>query len=150
MANLDSKLPEAQVKIIIRQFNVDEHLKFINEWLIARNMHEITSEDIPQLGYILFHENLPVVTAFLRVCEGDMGFLEGLTTNPEAHSLIRNIGIDAITNQIVKKSKDLGMKRIIAWSLDSGTLLRSEKHGFLRSPFTLIVRDSRFDATLYQ
>lgn len=150
MEDLDSKQREVQVKIVIRPFEFSEHAGFINEWLLARNMHEIDEDDVPKTGFIVFHEKTPVCVAFLRICEGDMGFFEGLTTNPECHSLIRNIAIDIVTNQIIKKSKDLCMKRIFAWSVDKGTLLRSEKHGFIRSPFTLIVRDAKNDATLYQ
>ncbi len=82
-----------------------------------------------------------VAAAFLRKVEGSYGQLDSLISNPVATSEQRHRGIDLVVTQVINKAKDLGITGLIALTKDVGTLMRSEKHGFVALPVTTIALD---------
>jgi hypothetical protein len=44
-----------------------------------------------------------------------------------------------VVSQVMKTAKDLNLKGLMAYSSDDSTLKRSEKHGFVKIPQTLII-----------
>lgn len=132
-------LPEIQVQ----RFEKDTDLSFLNEWLRAHGKPEVDENGIPTIGLIAFYAGNPVAAAFLRRCEGHWGLLEGMTSNPDTPAHIRHAALDAITTALVEQAKLFDMTMILAWTLDSSTLVRSARHGFRKLPETMIVKDLR-------
>lgn len=127
-----------------------EELNYINDWMRAREMPEVDAQSLPAIGYIVYDDAVPVAVAFLRLCEGNLAILDGLTSNPDVPGPIRHIAIDVIIKKLIEKAYDLGIDTLIAWSVDDSTLKRSETHGFEKSPYALITKDLSNKAKLCQ
>jgi len=110
----------------------------LNDWLEARGISHVPVEEMPELGFMSFKEGRPVAAGFLRRCEGNYGIFDGLTTNPNVSGAIRHECIDAVVERIVLEAKKLGLKSIVALSVDDGTLMRAKRHGFLDLPHKAI------------
>lgn len=133
-----------------QRFNPVCDLDTLNEWLELRGAPLVEVESIPRNGLIAYYEDEPVAMAFLRLCEGKFMMLDGLTTNPEASGPVRHAAIDGLVERLIARAKDLGMTDLLAWSVDTGTLERSKRHGFKASPYTLITKNLRGDSPLCQ
>lgn len=137
-------------KLIIKKFNPKKELKHLNLWLLARGIPKEKEETLPKCGLVAYKDGMPVATAFLRKCEGDVAMLEALCTNPCATSSDRHTAIDALVCRIIDIANNSGINKLIAFSIDDGTIKRSLKHGFEQSPFSLIFKDLSAKAELCQ
>lgn len=113
----------------------------IASWLSIRGINEDLCNSVPKRGVVAYYNHRPVCAAFLRVCEGKIGVLEGLVTNRDEAPIIRDVCIDHAVSDIIKRAKKIGIKSMMAWSVDAHTLLRSEKHGFSKTGNVLIVKN---------
>lgn len=95
-------------------------------------------EDLPQVGRIAYYDDVPVAIGFLRMAEGNLGIFDSLITNPASPSDWRHVALDALGQEIISLARDKGCKRLLGFSINSDTLLRSEKHGFLKQPHTVL------------
>lgn len=117
------------------------HMDHINRWLTLRGFPAKNHlQELPEIGFVALKEFFPVACAFLRRCEGGVGILEGLATDPEAPGKDRSDAIDGCVTRVLHTADELGMSRIIAWSKESSVIERSKKHGFEKSEATLIFR----------
>lgn len=122
----------------IVQYDSGLHEKFVRTWLKARNLSEDLCENHPAIGLIAIHNEVPIAVGFLRQVEGGFGMFDGLCTNPKMESLVRNKAIDMLVDELIHVAKSFEMKAIIAWSVDMGTLIRAERHGFKKMNDQLI------------
>lgn len=97
--------------------------------------------EIPKVGFIALRDKEPVASAFLRRLEYNYGMIDGLITNPNSLPEYRHFAIDALIDKIKEKAIDLGIRRLIAFSVDKSTLARSSRLGFVQLPDTLIALD---------
>lgn len=128
-------------KLYIKRYEGGGEFTILNYWLEKRGHQQVEEDSLPKIGYIVLDDDAPICVGFLRRCEGNFGFLDGLATNPEVPGPIRHVAIDALVTKIIMKATEIGLTNLIAWSLDKGTLERSETHGFVKSPYTLITKD---------
>lgn len=101
-------------------------------------MNPIICYDVPRFGLLVYIDERPVCVGFLRRCEGNYAFIDGLTTNPRILGDLRHVAIDALVVELKKKALEFGVRHLLAWSVDEGTLKRSQRHGFAKMPDTLI------------
>lgn len=125
------------VKIRVESFN-KSNLSFIQEWLKKRELPLIPTEDLPKIGFMATLENRPVAAAFLRRCEGNLALFDSLVTDPEAESTVRHAAIETLVKCVFDMARELKITRLIAFSTDSGTLERGQRHGFVKQPYTVI------------
>lgn len=126
----------------IEQFDHDAHTGILKEWLKAHDMDvEENIQELPYLGFIAHSDNDYICAGFLRRTEGHSALLDSLITNPSQPGELRSEAIDLVVKELFKTARELKLKRLIAYSLDKNTLMRSEKHGFKRSPHTVIIAD---------
>lgn len=123
------------------RYNPFEHEKLVQEWIIQRDGDHKDAKDLPSVGFVSYDDELPVAIAFLRRSEGGYALLDGLVTNPNASSHQRHFGIDLAIQQIIDFARKGGIKKVLAYSVDEGTLKRSVFHGFIKLPHTLIGLD---------
>lgn len=114
----------------VEEYVHSEHGSFIRDWLIARGLDGELSNEPAEIGFVVFNENEPICAAFLRLIEGKYALLDGLISNPNAESQLRNDGINLVVEKIISIAKHLGIKQIIAFSIDKGTLSRALLYGF--------------------
>lgn len=125
--------------IEVRPFSLELHMSEIYSWLIERGAYTPTQAEMPKHGFVAYTDGIPVAAAFLRRVEGGFGQLDGLVTDPLAPGEVRHEAIDALVNEILILSKELGIKAVTAFSVDENTLVRSLKHGFVKTTHSLIV-----------
>lgn len=122
----------------VRAFHLADHISIIRHWLNQRNLEVRLADELPEIGFIAFDRDEPIACAFLRKVEPIFAQLDGLMTNVTAKSEFRHEAIDAVVTACIEKAKELKLKQLIAFSVDEGTLKRSEKHRFLKLPHTVI------------
>jgi N-acetylglutamate synthase-like GNAT family acetyltransferase len=132
-----------RLEIAIKRFELDSDLPILNDWLRARGAMEVDEAGVPAIGFICFEGGVAVCAAFLRRCEGNMGFIEGMASNPEVPGIIRHYALDALTERICREAVAREMTTLLAWSVDTSTLVRSARHGFKQLQQTLISKDLR-------
>lgn len=119
-----------------------EDLSFLNDWLREREHKTFEYYELPAVGFIVSEGDLRIATCFLRRCEGGYGIVDGLASNPEAESWMRDQALDLVVQMVCEEAKQRGITRLVAWTIDSSTLERgSTRHGFLKSQNILLFRD---------
>lgn len=124
----------------LKPFNVHEDMIHINTWLTKHNMPTVTRLALPEIGYIAWEHSKPIGAAFLRRCEGGLGIVDSLISNPDSSSELRHIALDALINRIVEISPKHKVTMLLGYTKDSSTLLRSTRLGFAQSPFAVVVK----------
>jgi hypothetical protein len=116
-------------------------IPLINSWLAYRGMSEENPELIPEIGFIAYKEGIPVCAGFLRKCEGKIGILDSLVTNPKVNLFTRHLAINKIVRRVIQAARDQGYLKVLAFSTDKGTIKRSVWHEFEEKPHTLLSLD---------
>ena len=98
----------------------------IEAWLKKRGIDTKVVADLPEVGFI----SPNVAAGFLRKVEGNFGMIDSFITNPEASPHNRNEALDKITESLVRTAYGLGMKQLLAISVDENTLKRAVRLGF--------------------
>lgn len=130
-----------EIRSFYREF--DQNIAVLQGWVGARAQDSWAPEQIPALAWIILDGETPVATAFIRRVEGGFGQLDGLCTNPSLPGATRHEAIDLIVAHAIKEAYVHGITSLYALSVDEGTLMRSEKHGFVRAPHVLIVHNPK-------
>lgn len=129
------------VNLTIKYFDFDD-LKHLNNWLLARGHKTNEIYDLPSVGFIVSDGDLPIAACFLRRCEGNLGIVDGLCSNPEASSELRHAALDLAISAVCEEAKTREITNLIAWSIDTSALLRGcQRHGFLQTHYTLMTRN---------
>lgn len=123
----------------IKRFNIHTDLSYINNWLNHRGTNSVTRHDLPEMGYIAFERLKPLAAVFLRKCEGNIGIVDSLITNPTVEAKIRDLTLDILINHIVSVAKSRKIKFLLGYTKDENTLMRSIRLGFEQSPHTTVV-----------
>ena len=122
----------------VSRYRADENQEVITGWLHGHGMSPSLVHSLPQIGVLAQINNIPRAAAFLRLVEGRMGLLDGLIVDPSIRRHERNMAIDAAVKGIIHEAYSINLIRIVAWSSDICTLVRSRKHGFERMKESLI------------
>lgn len=107
------------------------HIKQINRWLAKRDLKPIDPTEMPATSFII-----PGVAACgIRVCEGQIGILDSVVTNPHASKQVRNAALNQLFEHAIAHP---GFKRLMGFSIDKHTLERAERHGFKAMPHLIM------------
>jgi N-acetylglutamate synthase-like GNAT family acetyltransferase len=123
----------------VPRYSHNDHYSTICEWLRLREAYVSPKDEVPEIGFVAVDEGTPVAVAFLRRVEGGFGQLDGLASNPDASSLQRHRGIDAVVTKVLETAQELGIKSVLSFTESDSTLMRSQSHGFVAMPHALIV-----------
>ena len=123
-----------------KKFDINTDMPAILKWLHTHNVH-IPGDDMPETGIIAQDAAGPIACVFLRKCEGGYAQVDGMTSNPERSPQERDAALHMLTRHIEYLAKRQGIRKLIAFSIDKNTLLRSYKHGYVSLPHTVIVKD---------
>lgn len=106
---------------------------------LTREMPLAVVETLPRIGAMVCHENgKPIAAGFLRKIEGSYGMFDGLISNPEASSTIRNEALNMVMTYIIEQARKLKLKNVVGYSIDKSALERSRKHGFYPLPHSVV------------
>lgn len=109
--------------------------------LKKREMNLRVAEEFPEVGYLVFEEGAFIAAGFLRQVEGGYALIDGYLSDPAMPSEIRHVALDMVTARLIKAATKMKVKRILGFSLDSNTITRSLKHGFVQTSHTMITRE---------
>lgn len=127
-----------QKPIIIWHKHLDYNV--LSLWYQAHSQLPPIQEDLPELGYYVELNGIPIASACLRICEGNFGMLDGLITNPTASSEDRSYAIDTLTETIIEEAFMRKIKSILALSYEDNIIKRSKKYGFCQLAHTVILK----------
>lgn len=130
--------------LFIENFNKTEHMGLMNSFLAARRSYLPSDDEMPALGWVASDLEGPVAMAFLRRVEGGYAQLDGLVTDPGAPGALRSRAIDLVVKKVLDTAKELGIRAVTATSVDANTLVRSDKHGFVLLPHSVIIANLSF------
>lgn len=116
------------------------HGQILDRWFEARGLTSVI-DTLPECGFVALSEGEFVAASFLRRVEGGYCLFDGLVTNPILPPFKRHLGIEAVVKELILEAKRLKMHKILAYSLDTGTIKRSMYHGFKKLAHTLIMLD---------
>lgn len=126
--------------MMMRKFQSEDR-EVIREWLISRKMNGSLADDIPENGLIAFESESPIAAGFLRKIEAsEQIMLDGLISNPKRQGRLSSRALDMIVDGLIEMGRALGFKQLIANTVNSNVLKRSEWHGFQQMPHALIVK----------
>lgn len=108
-----------------------EFLPFLREWVDDHSVNPRVLEELPEIGFMVFDEGVPVNCCFLRKMENcQYALVDGLMTNPTVRPEIRNLANDLVAMAIIDKAKKLGLRELHFISVDSNTISRGARLGF--------------------
>lgn len=125
----------------LKKYINSEHYPIIASWCALRGVYRPAIEEMPAIGFVAYEGDRPIACAFIRRVEGSFALLDTLVSNSDASSALRHRAIDSLVNHILRTAKRLNIPKLLAYSVDEGTLRRSEKHGFVRQPHAVIAVD---------
>lgn len=120
----------------IRRFDSFD-VPLLQEWLKLRGV-EVKEEEIPGYGWICFVRDEPVATMFVRKMDNNLGFIEGITTNPNQEALHRHLALDNLYLTIINWAKENHFKALLGYSVNQSMIERSEKWGFVNTHQTIM------------
>lgn len=109
----------------MREFKAKD-LSAVQEWLVKRGKFaDFSRVSLPEIGFI----EPDVAVGFLYRGEAQNCFLDVYISNPDAAKEARNSALDAITNELILRAKELGFKNINAITKDDSIVVRAQRHG---------------------
>ncbi len=125
-------LRQVKVSVEILPYEEKEHRELIRLWLKNRKLDTALLEDLPELGFVALRNHVPIAAAFIRKCEGRIAIFDSLITNPAITLFTRHCAIEKLIERTILVAKTLGYYRILALSVDEGTIRRAKLHGFVK------------------
>jgi hypothetical protein len=110
-------------------------LVHINRWLKLRSLPEVIDSDLPEYGYIVHVNDVPVGAGFLRRCEGNIALIDSMITNPESSKAVRHEALDCIANNLISAANLMDIKALNCLTIDSSIMDRAKRHGFKETNF---------------
>ena len=126
--------------IKVRKFRPGDSLETINGWRKNHGLELLEAWELPIIGFMAFYDDIPVAAAFLRQCEGGLGIMDSLISDPEVMGAIRHVALDRLFQKIIERGTDIGLKAIIGYTVDDSTHSRSVRHGFKQLPHAVMTR----------
>lgn len=123
----------------VERYDQRRHYETLLGWLEARGAYLPSIDEMPAVGCVAYNDTIPVAIGFLRRVEGGHAQLDGLTTSPLLPPEIRSRGIDFVVERLIEEAKDLGIRSIVAFTLEPNVLSRSAKFGFIQLNQAVIV-----------
>lgn len=91
---------------------------------------ELSMKNLPKIGYIAMLGKQPVAAGFLRRVEPNIGQLDSFLSNPHLGGIIRHIGLQMVTKNLIQDAKDLGLVGVMVFTENKDILKRAQDEGF--------------------
>lgn len=131
--------------MLVRYFKKSDN-ETLNYLFGQRGLSLENKDSLPEIGFVSEYEYSPTYKEcsgmiFLRRCEGGLGIVEGLVTNPHLPSAIRHLAFKTLVNRAVEEAKSLKITRMLAYSVIPSVIERSCELGFEEKPHTLLLME---------
>lgn len=118
--------------ITISKYHNDalETLKALHAGQKSPTLPYLSSESLPNVGYIAQDGLTTIAMGFLRLVEGGYAQIDTLVSNAELPSQTRHEGISLVVNSLIDTAKELKLKGIMAITDNKSVVIRGESIGF--------------------
>lgn len=117
--------------IAVTQFVMTEVTHaLLKSWLQAHCMDVSELDNLPKLGLMVTHCNIPVGVAFLRHVEGNKGMVDGFLTDPECSVDVRRPCLDELILEIIDLAHRNEMTGIFGLTVNKRVVRRALRLGF--------------------
>jgi hypothetical protein len=113
---------------VFKYMSVD--LAHMNDWLQLRGEKTWDLEAVPETGFVVVDDIIPVAIGFLRKVEGNMAMIDGVCTDPKAKAHVRHVALNLLTSRLIETAKAMKLIGLVAFVADPNTLERGEFFGF--------------------
>lgn len=121
----------------IRLLNKKTEIESINKFM----PFPVTSEDLPGHTFCAVVKDEIIAIAGLRLMEGELCCIDSMATNQSFESTIRNEALDMLTKHLLDLAKNLGFKKIFAYTKENCIIDRAVRHGFNLTKQKIIIRE---------
>lgn len=124
-------------KMNIRLLNKNNEMEAINKFM----PFPVTASELPGHTYCAVVKDEIVAIAALRLMEGEVCCIDSMATNQNFESTIRHEALDCLTKTILDLAKNLGFKKIFAYTREPSIIERAERHGFSLTKQKIITKE---------
>lgn len=121
----------------IRLLNKKSEMEKINKFM----PFPVTAAELPGHTFCAVVKDDIVAIAGLRLMEGDICMIDSMATNQNFESTIRHEALDCLTKQLLDIAKDLGFKKVFAYTKEDCIIKRAERHGFVLTKQKIITKE---------
>lgn len=121
----------------VRMFDRKNDYQALYDLCLEHDM-KIEDEEMPALGVVIENENQLIAMGFVRQCEGNVGIMDSVITNPKASSADRNKALNLLYRTVIELAKEWNISHLIGFSRDVGIIERSKKFGFMEINQTIL------------
>lgn len=105
----------------------------IGNLLALRGLDVSMVEDLPNNGILVFQDDILIAAGFIRLIEGSSAMLDSYITNPNMSPELRNEALDKVTECLISQSKDLGISKLLSFTIEQTIVNRAIRHGFIKN-----------------
>jgi hypothetical protein len=119
-----------------------EYFPLLQKWLDEHGHIDIALDELPALGYAVCTDTgVPLAMGFLRLAEGNMAIIDSLVSKPNCKPSEVSEAIDTLFEKLIQVATDLKIKYLVGATVKNSLVRRTtKKHGFVLSPFKLLVK----------
>jgi N-acetylglutamate synthase-like GNAT family acetyltransferase len=121
----------------IRLLNKKTEIEAVNNFM----PFPVTAGELPGHTYCAVVKDKIVAIAALRLMEGEICCIDSMATNPNFESTIRHEALDCLTKTILELAKNLGFKKVFAYTKEPSIIERAERHGFVVTKQKIITKE---------
>lgn len=108
----------------------ESHLPILNDWAKDRGLPEMPIEMLPQTGFIVWMDKLPIVAGFVYFTDSSVAFVENIISNLHSNKEERAIALSRLIMSFKKCIHDMGYSIIYIRSAIPSLLTRFKEEGF--------------------
>lgn len=113
-----------------RLFNMADDLETLEELSLKNDMSQIIPEEIPVMGIVIEKDDSVIAMGFLRQCEGYVGIMDSVITDPQTKSEDRNQALNILFEEVIKLAGSINIHHLIGFTVHPGMCERSKRFGF--------------------
>lgn len=114
-----------------RLFKMIDDLETLKELSEKNEMLDINPEEIPVMGVVIENNDSVIAMGFLRQCEGYVGIMDSVITDPQTKSEDRNQALNILFEEVIKLAGSINIHNLIGFTVHPGMCERSKRFGFV-------------------
>jgi len=121
----------------IRILNKRTEIETVNKWL----PFPLKASDLPGHTFCAAVNNEIVAFAGLRLMEGELCCIDSVASNQTFESSVRHEALEKLAKTLLDLARNLGFKRVIAFTEEPCILKRADNLGFRVSNQTILAKE---------
>jgi hypothetical protein len=120
-------------------YKFEKHSMMLATMLAKREMPPELIFDTPEYGWVAFEGEAAIAFGFIRRIEGPYVMFDSLITDISVPAELRDKALDRLVAKLIRVAQANKINKILAFTADKNTFMRSQKHGFVALPHEFAV-----------